>query len=158
MQSVFSWAPKVARKCDSKHWYACDADGRRSFGIRSRDYQIFWDRKIFFSPMVLRWRELRARESSAIMIIVIFIAFIQAIIIFDYSETPTPPPAPYGQLCNTVTSLLRPLLFGLLAKRPYIFVYKKKTSFGRIDCHLLIRPNFFGPLMTILTGFHCIIF
>ena len=39
-----------------------------------------------------------ARERSAIMIIVSFIAFIQAIIIFDYSETP-----PYGELCNTVT-------------------------------------------------------
>ena len=23
-----SWAPKVARKCKSKHWYACGADGR----------------------------------------------------------------------------------------------------------------------------------
>ena len=39
MQSAFSWAPKVARKCESKHWYACGADGR-SVG-RSRDYQIF---------------------------------------------------------------------------------------------------------------------
>ena len=48
--------------------------------------------------IVLRWRALRARERSAIMIIVSFIAFIQAIIIFDYSETP-----PYGELCNTVT-------------------------------------------------------
>ena len=31
VQSVFSWAPwapKVARKCESKHWYACGADGR----------------------------------------------------------------------------------------------------------------------------------
>ena len=28
MQSVFSWAPKVARKYDRKHWYACGADGR----------------------------------------------------------------------------------------------------------------------------------
>ena len=26
--SAFSWAPKVARKCESKHWYACGADGR----------------------------------------------------------------------------------------------------------------------------------
>ena len=45
VQSAFSWAPKVARKCESKHWYACGADGRsvgRSVG-RSRDYQIFWD-------------------------------------------------------------------------------------------------------------------
>ena len=45
VQSAFSSAPKVARKCESKHWYACGADGRslgRSVG-RSRDYQIFWD-------------------------------------------------------------------------------------------------------------------
>ena len=28
VQSVFSWAPKLARKCESKHWYACGADGR----------------------------------------------------------------------------------------------------------------------------------
>ena len=35
MQSAFSWAPKVAGKCESKHWYACGADGRsvaRSLG------------------------------------------------------------------------------------------------------------------------------
>ena len=43
MQSLFSWAPKLARKCDSKHWYARGADGRsfvRSFGVRSRDNQL----------------------------------------------------------------------------------------------------------------------
>ena len=31
VQSVFSWAlwaPKAARKCESKHWYNCGADGR----------------------------------------------------------------------------------------------------------------------------------
>ena len=28
VQSASSWAPKVARKCESKHWYACGADGR----------------------------------------------------------------------------------------------------------------------------------
>ena len=28
MQSAFFWVPNVARKCDSKHWYACAADGR----------------------------------------------------------------------------------------------------------------------------------
>ena len=43
VQSVFSWAPKLARKCESKHWYACGADGRSAVGVRSRDYQIFWD-------------------------------------------------------------------------------------------------------------------
>ena len=25
-QSVFSWAPKVVRKCESKHWFSCGAD------------------------------------------------------------------------------------------------------------------------------------
>ena len=46
VQSVFSWvpwAPKVARKCESKDWYTCGADGRAAGGVRSRDYQIFWD-------------------------------------------------------------------------------------------------------------------
>ena len=28
VQSASSWLPKVARKCESKHWYACGADGR----------------------------------------------------------------------------------------------------------------------------------
>ena len=32
VQSVFSWAPKVVRKCESKHWFSCGADGRRSVG------------------------------------------------------------------------------------------------------------------------------
>ena len=35
VQSAFSWASKVARKCESKHWYACGSDGRsvaRSLG------------------------------------------------------------------------------------------------------------------------------
>ena len=42
-QSVFSWAPKVVRKCESKHWFSCGAEGRslgRSVGIRSRDYKF----------------------------------------------------------------------------------------------------------------------
>ena len=41
VQSVFSWAPKVVRKCESKHWFSCGADGRLvgwSVGVRSRDY------------------------------------------------------------------------------------------------------------------------
>ena len=41
VQSASSWARKVARKCESKHWYAFGADGQ-SVG-RSRDYQIFWN-------------------------------------------------------------------------------------------------------------------
>ena len=28
MQLVFSWAPKLARECESKHWFPCGADGR----------------------------------------------------------------------------------------------------------------------------------
>ena len=46
VQSVFSWAPKVVRKCESKHWFSCGADEwllERSVYVRSRDYQIFWD-------------------------------------------------------------------------------------------------------------------
>ena len=31
MQLVFYWAPKLARKCESKHWLPCGADGR-SYG------------------------------------------------------------------------------------------------------------------------------
>ena len=42
VQSVSSWAPEVVRKCESKHWFPCGADGP-SLGVRSRDYQIFWD-------------------------------------------------------------------------------------------------------------------
>ena len=46
------WAPKEARINigESKHWYACGADGQslrraggRSVGVRSRDYEIFSD-------------------------------------------------------------------------------------------------------------------
>ena len=39
--SVAVQAPKLARKCESKHWFPCGAD-RRS-GVRSCDYQIFSD-------------------------------------------------------------------------------------------------------------------
>ena len=28
MQSASSWAPKVVRKCESKHWFSCGVDGR----------------------------------------------------------------------------------------------------------------------------------
>ena len=38
MQSVSSWAswaPKVVRKCESKHWFSCGADGRRADGRRA---------------------------------------------------------------------------------------------------------------------------
>ena len=32
MQLVFSWAPKLARKCESEHWFPCGADGRSAYG------------------------------------------------------------------------------------------------------------------------------
>ena len=31
VQLVFPWAPKLARKCESRHWFSCGADGR-SYG------------------------------------------------------------------------------------------------------------------------------
>ena len=37
------WAPKLDRNCESKHWFPCGAVGRSVVGVRSRDYQIFWD-------------------------------------------------------------------------------------------------------------------
>ena len=54
----------VASKCESKHWLPCGEDGRT--GVRSRDYQIFWDGKIYLA-MGLRPRARFARAwSSAI--------------------------------------------------------------------------------------------
>ena len=32
VQSTSPWAPKVVRKCESKHWFSCGMDGRRSVG------------------------------------------------------------------------------------------------------------------------------
>ena len=62
---------------------------------------------------------------------------------FSYSET-----TPYGHLGNTVTSVLQPLSFGGLAKTAIHFLVKKKT--------LVFTAIFFGPLVTVLRGFHCI--
>ena len=58
----------------------------------------------------------------------------------------------------TATSVIRSLRyydhFFLAArrKRPYIFFIKKTSIYG----HPLIRPIFIGPLVTVLTGLHCI--
>ena len=51
-----------------------------------------------------------------------------------------------------VTSLLLPLFFGHLAKTAMHFLVKKNLVNTATP---LIRPNFFVPLMTVLTGFHC---
>ena len=64
-------------------------------------------------------------------------------------------PALYGHLGNTVTSLLRPLFFDRLAKTAIHFLEKKKKTFVNTATPL-IWPIFFGPLVTVLTGFHCI--
>ena len=40
VQSVSFWAPKVVRKCESKHWLSCDADRRRAGGQSVYDYVI----------------------------------------------------------------------------------------------------------------------
>ena len=54
---------------------------------------------------------------------------------YMYSETP-----PYGHLGNTVTSFYGLFVLGALQNGP-TFSCKKKPS--------LIRPNFFGPLVTV---------
>ena len=54
VQYQFSCASKLARKCEIEHWLPCGADGRAS-GVRSRDYQIFWDGYIYLA-MGLRSR------------------------------------------------------------------------------------------------------
>ena len=39
-----SWASKVVRKCEKNIGFpVVRTDGRRAVGVRSRDYQIFWD-------------------------------------------------------------------------------------------------------------------
>ena len=46
-----SWAPKVARKCEIKHWFPCCANGR-SFGVQSREYQSLSDGLIMLAPVL----------------------------------------------------------------------------------------------------------
>ena len=58
-----------------------------------------------------------------------------------YSGTP-----PYGYLGNTVTSLLRPFSLVARQKQPYIF---SETLVNTVSS--LSWPNFFGPLVTVLT-------
>ena len=58
-----------------------------------------------------------------------------------YSGTPS-----YDYLGNTVTSLLRPLSLVARQKQPYIF---SETLVNTVSS--LSWPNFFGPLVTVLT-------
>ena len=60
--SFFSWAPKLHRKCESKHWFPCGAYGR-SF-VRSINGQVITK----FSGMgrfIYPWCSAGAPESSA---------------------------------------------------------------------------------------------
>ena len=66
--------------------------------------------------------------------------------IFNYSETP-----PYGHLGNT-----SPRYYGHVClatwQNGHTFSCKKKTSLIRSSVN---TANFFGPSVTVLTGFHC---
>ena len=70
---------------------------------------------------------------------------------FTYSGT-----APYGHFGNTVTSLLGPLFFAARPNDRSFSLKKKKTLVNTVTS--LIRPNVFGPLVTVLTGFRTKIF
>ena len=56
---------------------------------------------------------------------------------------------PYCHLFITETSLLQPLFLATWTKLSIRFFVKKPS---------LIRPIFFGPLMTVKTGFYCMNF
>ena len=58
---------------------------------------------------------------------------------------------PYSHLGNTITSLLQPL-FLAGGKNGHKFSCTKKTSLLRSP---IKTANFFGPLVTVLTGLHC---
>ena len=62
----------------------------------------------------------------------------------EYSRT-----LPYCHLIHTVTLLLQPLFLAAQAKLSIHFFVKKPS---------LIRPIFFGPLVTVKTGLHCMNF
>ena len=72
-------------------------------------------------------------------------------IFFTYRGTP-----PYGHFGNTVTSLLGPLFLAARQNDHSFSLKKKKTLVNTVTS--LIRPNVFGPLVTVLTGFRTNIF
>ena len=78
MQLVFSWAPKLARKCESKHWLPCGADGRSAVGVRSRDYQIFWDGYIYLAMGLRPRAALRAAREAPLRLTLNFANKIEA--------------------------------------------------------------------------------
>ena len=65
VQLVFSWAPKLAKSVRVNIGFpVVRTDGGRSVAVRSRDYQIFWDGKIYLA-MGLRPRARFARAWSS---------------------------------------------------------------------------------------------
>ena len=60
MQSVFSWAPKVGRKCESRNWYACGSVGRSEV-VYGHVITKFSGMGRFTYPWFLRWRASRAQ-------------------------------------------------------------------------------------------------
>ena len=60
MQLVFYWAPKLARKCESKHWFPCGADGR-SYGHVITKFSRMGRLPHFLSYGAPSTRALRAR-------------------------------------------------------------------------------------------------
>ena len=56
----------------------------------------------------------------------------------------------------TATSVIRPLFWPPGKNRDKFSSPKKKTLVNTVTS--LKRPNFFGPLVTVLTGFHCMNF
>ena len=63
VQYQSSCAPKLARKCEIEHWLPCGADGRAG-GVRSRDYQIFWDGRFTYP-----WCSSGALRARALLLI-----------------------------------------------------------------------------------------
>ena len=60
VQLVFYWAPKLARKCESKHWFPCGADGR-SYGHVITKFSRMGRLPHFLSYGAPSTRALRAR-------------------------------------------------------------------------------------------------
>ena len=80
MQSAFSWAPKVARKCESKHWYACGADGRaaggRAGGVRSRNFLGWVDLLTHGAPQARFARQSSAKNPMELKVIFLEIVYL----------------------------------------------------------------------------------
>ena len=53
VRSVFSWAPKVVTKCESKHWLSCGANRQsvgRAVGVRLQNFLVCVDLLSYGAP------------------------------------------------------------------------------------------------------------